>query len=373
MFTLKSFFVIVTIIICDLQISNGSVSLTIKKKNINEGVVSLTKFDDVIYYGEVSVGTPPQKFNVVFDTGSSNFWIPSTKWPTDTVYPHPKFNTEGSKTYTAKYDNTAKHKRKINVDITYTVGALKGTLSQDNLILGGIILEAQDFFVGFKPDLDMKKVKFDGILGLGLPSLKFAGTVSVLENLVNKKLITQHIFSIRMTPRKGPGADAGQIIFGGLNERHFLGKHFYVPVLSGKGFWNISMSQILVDGEDKKACAPQCFAFVDAGATDIFGPKDEIMKIYEKIGTTKIDIACLKVKTLPVISFVIGGKSFSITGNNYAYEYLDTRKAKRCALRLRKSDTNTWVLGMAFMEAYHTVFDIQDFNKPKIGFARAAP
>lgn len=31
------------------------------------------------------------------------------------------------------------------------------------------------------------------------------------------------------------------------------------------------------------------------------------------------------------------------------------------------------VLGMAFMEAYHTVFDIQDFNKPKIGFARAAP
>lgn len=31
------------------------------------------------------------------------------------------------------------------------------------------------------------------------------------------------------------------------------------------------------------------------------------------------------------------------------------------------------VLGIAFMEAYHTVFDIQDFNKPKIGFASAAP
>ncbi|KAF8080250.1 hypothetical protein N665_0962s0007 [Sinapis alba] len=375
MFTLKNFFVIVTIIICELQISNGSVSLTIKKgSNVNEGVViSLTNFKGLIFYGEISIGTPPQKFNVVFDTGSSNFWIPSMEWPTKTLYQHQKFNTKGSKTYTAKYDKTDKHKRKINVDIIYKKGALKGTLSQDNLMLGGIILEAQDFFVGFEPnDDDVKNFKFDGVLGLGLPSLKYPGTVTVLENLVNKKLISKHIFSIWMTSRKGDG-EAGQIIFGGLNKAHFLGEHVYVPVL-GRGFWNFSMSQISVGGSDMKVCVPQCFAFVDAGATDIHGPKVEIDKIYTKLGTTKNQIACSKVKKLPVISFVVGGKSFSISGKNYAYEDVDARGAKICRLRLLVGkEDDGWTLGMAFMESVHTVFDLQDFNKPKIGFAKAAP
>lgn len=164
------------------------------------------------------------------------------------------------------------------MDLKYEKGELTGFLGRDKVMVGGVLLDRQEFIQATKPGPHIEDVVYDGILGLGFPSLAVKGTTTVLENMMNKRLINKNIFSFWIRSYHGDGRhedpNGGQIVFGGFDPNHFKGEHTYVPVYGRiRNFWRIKMTTIHIGETPTRHCAAQCVAIVDSGITDILGPK----------------------------------------------------------------------------------------------------
>uniref|UniRef100_G1Q8B6 Peptidase A1 domain-containing protein n=1 Tax=Myotis lucifugus TaxID=59463 RepID=G1Q8B6_MYOLU len=62
-------------------------------------VQSMRNYLDMYYVGTISIGTPPQEFKVVFDTGSADLWVPSIYCSSPACVTHKTFNPRASSTF----------------------------------------------------------------------------------------------------------------------------------------------------------------------------------------------------------------------------------------------------------------------------------
>lgn len=324
--------------------------------------VVVNNYQNAQYYGQICLGTPCQNFEVIFDTGSSNLWIPASNC-TD-CGSKPKYDATKSSSYVA--NGTA-------FNIRYGSGPVSGFVSQDDVTVGGLTVKNQLFaevtdVAGL--GLAFSVGKFDGIMGMAFQTISVDDMPPVFKDMVAQKLVDEPVFGVFLSATSGT---PGELTLGGTDSSHYSGELTYVP-LSSDTYWEVKLGGMTVNG---KSVTNVQKAILDTGTSLLAGPTAEVKKIAAAVGAkpfflnpNEYTIDCSKISSLPDIVVTLAGKQYTLTGKDYTINVENVE----CLFGMTGIDVPApagplWILGDVFIRKYYTVFD---YGQQRLGFAPVA-
>jgi hypothetical protein len=339
----------------------GNEKTSLKSEEKNESEI-IKDYANAQYYGVVKIGSPAQEFQVIYDTGSSNLWIPEV----GCVHCGYKLIHGGKNKYDSEASDTFVEDGS-EFSIQYGSGAVSGVFAQDTIVLADdITVENQKFATIHDAGgmgLAYAFSYFDGILGLGFDSISVGGAETVFHNAIDQGKVEKPMFAFYL----GDNAD-GELTFGGYDEDKFEEDELTWVPLSDATYWRIDMDAIKIG---LFSVGPSD-AIVDSGTSLIIGPTHDILAIALEIGakptiTGQYTIDCEKVEDIPDITWTIAGKEYVIPGKD-----LVIGSGGICIFAMMGMDFPKpgpqWILGDVFMRKYYTVFD---YEEKRVGFATA--
>ncbi|GKB62265.1 aspartic proteinase-like protein [Tanacetum coccineum] len=126
---------------------------SLRAHTINYGspdIIRLNNYMNAQYYGEISIGSPPQNFTVTFDTKGCKF--------------HSRYDSRKSESYLSDGEYA---------EFEYDTRTLQGFFSKDFVQIGDVGIVNQPFIEVTKDPGVLEKAKFDGVLGLGFKDIYF--------------------------------------------------------------------------------------------------------------------------------------------------------------------------------------------------------
>ncbi|EIW85996.1 acid protease [Coniophora puteana RWD-64-598 SS2] len=219
------------------------------------GAVPLKNNQNFSWYGEISVGTPPQTF-IIFDTGSGDFWLPGSRCKSGNCKGHALYNP--NKSSTASYESGT-------FQLDSGVGAdVKRDVYRDTVTLGGVKISHQEIGVAKTYPRRLRKANFitDGILGLGF-SESAEYTQSPVIQTMQQGQLGSPVFAFKLL------ASGAKLDVGGIDSSTYTGDIVYVPVTTLFGSWQVRVENLTANDE---SYASYFTAVVANGASAIFEP-----------------------------------------------------------------------------------------------------
>jgi len=364
-------------------------------------------WEDLEYVGNVTVGTPQQQFQVVLDTGSSNFWVPDKNCSGDTceaicgelgafctLFCDPgccATKGAGSKKATTRDVCDAKNKFFSEQSTTYQsttqtwtiyygTGDASGYNGIDTVAFGGTgtsqlvvpqttVGLAQEMAAFFEDD------PIDGILGLAFQSLAEVDAPAQppappLINAINRGLLDAPLFTVWLAQRGG-GDDVpngGVFTWGGLDDVN-CNPVLAFQALSSATYFQFRMAQI---GQGSYSSSAGWEVISDTGTSFIGGPQGITDNLARAAGATYDNsqgvyfIPCNAQP--PPITLTIGSQQYDIQPANFIVDAGNGQCYYAFFPFSFGGGGPAWILGDPFIRQWCNIYDL---GAQRVGFARS--
>eukprot|EP01059_Diplonema_ambulator_P035586 TRINITY_DN842_c0_g2_i1.p1 TRINITY_DN842_c0_g2~~TRINITY_DN842_c0_g2_i1.p1 ORF type:complete len:386 (+),score=150.89 TRINITY_DN842_c0_g2_i1:44-1159(+) len=321
--------------------------------------VPITDFQNAQYYGPITLGTPPQPFKVIFDTGSSNLWVPG---PEPKVVGDNRYHSDKSSTYVANGTKFA---------IEYGSGALEGVIDTDVLGWAGLNATLNFGEATKMPGVTWDAAHFDGICGMGWPSIAVDGVVPPFFVLLQQRKISTGSFAFYLT---SDDSKVGELTIGGTNPAHHSEPFVYVPVAK-EGYWQLNGDDVSFNGV---SLGKNVHAVMDSGTSLLAFPKAVAKQVNEQLGCNIgatgecTYTTCPQENSLPDLTLTMLGNTFTLKQDDYIMKITQGAQTQ-CLSGFMGIDVPppmgpVWIFGDIFMRKYYLEFDV---TNARVGFALA--
>ncbi|KAI9364606.1 aspartic peptidase domain-containing protein [Pilaira anomala] len=335
---------------------------------------------DLAYLIDIEIGTPPQPFTLLLDTGSSSTWVPVYGCGRYCGYPFNSLKPANSSTFSTDH---------MLFSIRYGEGFSRGYYAKDTVRVNGVSVPNVNFAVSDYNDGELTADGADGILGIGPDQLSIYNNPdkkvvpTLITSMFQQKIIDRNMFSVYFQPLMPmTGVEQkrinGEIVFGGVRARHIASDVRFIPTTKKPDFvnyWAIDIQSITVGNYSKKYDTGIA-AMVDTGSTLVFLPRDIISNVFKNVKGIRKDysgqyIVPCRSDALPNIDIKINNYTYTMTPENYvitsgALSY----STESCYTYIQESPPFVdAILGYGFLQQYVSVYDNEN---SRIGFAQRA-
>ncbi|KAJ0404401.1 hypothetical protein P43SY_007654 [Pythium insidiosum] len=323
--------------------------------------VALKNYGNVQYVGRVAFGNPPQPLTVVFDTGSSDTWVPGTTC--DSCGAHVLFNAASSTTFLDTQE------RFIDA---YGSGSVAGSVAVDTITLGGFRVENVKFGVVDDETEKLQSFLADGILGLAFEGLAQISRPTVFSALAAQQPALGNMFAFYLTPeayRAGSELHLGgfDLSVVGPNASFHFTPVVKLPEFDAYMYWTVRLNHFSARNASVNLCAPFCYAIVDTGTSLISVPQSQyaavLASITRGLNCRNIDCDGVRLEDFPVLRF---GMEPDNMFELQPRDYIECFGWGQCRLQLQATSDAWWILGDVFIKTYYTLFDAENM---RVGFA----